>query len=89
MKPTISALWNGNLTPWEEVGVHHKELMQLNKITEECKEALLALLGENGEQAIEEFENALTDWECLEMEDAFIKGFCLGAKLVIESMTAK
>lgn len=89
MKPTISALWNGNLTPWEEVGEHHKELMQICKLVEERKEAIVALLDENGEQLVEEFENAMTDWECLEMEDTFIKGFCLGAKLVIEALTIK
>ena len=89
MKNTISALWNGNLAPWEEMGEHNRELMRLSGNSEKRKTELLRLLDDKGKELLEQYENAIGNWECLEIEDAFIKGFCLGAKLTAESLISK
>ena len=49
----------------------------------------LRVLDDKGKELLEQYENAIGNWECLEIEDAFIKGFCLGAKLTAESLISK
>lgn len=86
MKNTISALWHGQLHPASEQVVLSQEGLQVKRYFERNREKLLELLDEQGKELLEKIEECNNELCAYELEDAFLKGFSLGARLMGEAM---
>jgi len=88
MNNTISALWHGEINPEGERVVLPQEALEAKRYFERNKEKLLALLDEQGKELLEKVGECNNEMVTYELEDAFVKGFSLGARLMAEAMTA-
>ena len=87
MKRTLLELWNTNLgelrTRTESKAQYDEVLTLIDKHHKRLEE----LLNDEGKTVLEKFEDCYGEMESIECENAFIRGFCLGAKLMIEVLS--
>ncbi|MBR7111901.1 MAG: hypothetical protein IKC75_03130 [Clostridia bacterium] len=86
MSDILKKLWNGELEPWSEKWEKESEVRELMGLLERHKESLESELGEKGKDTLKKYEDCYMEIENLGCEDAFIKGFTLGVKLVAQSL---
>ncbi len=87
MNNIISALWHGQINPESERVVLPDEGLEVKRYFERNKTKLSELLDEQGKELLEKVEECNNELALFELEDAFIKGFSLGVRLVAEAMT--
>ncbi|MBQ8357001.1 MAG: hypothetical protein IJX39_04235 [Clostridia bacterium] len=86
MKSTIMQLWNGELAPWSERELKHKEVSQLAQYIEGHCDSLASGLDKTGKETLEKLRNDYDELARVESEDAFLKGFSLGVRLMTEAL---
>lgn len=86
MKTTLLDLWNGNISPWSEQEHPIEEIRTLVGLIEKNSQNLSLLLDDHGATVLEKLEAYYDELMMLEREDAFVRGFSLGVKLVTEAL---
>lgn len=83
---TILDLWNGNIAPCEHCGAHDPEVNQLISLIEQNRENLSRGLTEAQMETFQKYIDCSEEYLLRMLELAFIDGFCLGGKLILETL---
>ncbi len=86
MKDTLRDLWNGELELWSEEWEREREARELVGLRERHKEALQKVLDANGKEILKKYEDCYEELESIGCEEAFIKGFSLGVRLIAQAL---
>ena len=86
MENILSELWNGNLAPCEMRDRRQEEIGALIELLRRNKEDIFRQVDGVGREAVEKLEDCHGELEYIYSEEAFIKGFSLGVRLVFEAM---
>lgn len=84
---TITDLWNGNIAPCEHCGSHDAEVNHLIGLMEQNRENLCRGLTELQKETFQKYIDCSEEYLLKMLELAFCDGFCLGSKLMIESLS--
>lgn len=84
---TLEDLYYGNLFPHEKVSKLDDEMKELLGLLNRNEEKLLATLSDEKKETFEKYKDCNREISEISERQAFITGFKLGAKIVIESMT--
>ncbi len=87
MVQTISDLWNGDLAPFDNCGVHDGPAKELGRLRERSREALERELTDSQKVFLQAYTDASENYLFRMMELAFGEGFCLGSRLSAEALT--
>ncbi len=82
MTKTITALWNGEIAPFNEIGKHDAALKHVEKRMRRSLEEL------RGDQSLERYDkcsDCICEYVGLCTQNAFQDGFSLGVKLTAEA----
>ena len=83
---TIIDLWNGNIAPCEHCGSHDPQLNQLLLLMERHDTDLRKNLTPLQQEVFQKYIDCSEEYLLRMLELAFSDGFCLGSKLVVESL---
>lgn len=83
---TITDLWNGNIAPCEHCGCYDVEVNHLIGLMERNRESLCNGLTQLQNETFQKYIDCSEKYLLKMMEHAFYDGFCLGSKLIIESL---
>ncbi len=86
MSQTISDLWNGNIAPAEHCGAHDTQVNQLVGLMERNREKLCEGLTAAQKETLQKYIDCSEAYLLRMLELAFCDGFCLGGKLVMETL---
>lgn len=86
MKSTIEELWYGNITPCENCGVKDTEIERLVKLMGEHEDKLRNELAEQHRLLFQQYVKWSDRYACDISAQAFRDGFCLAAKLIVETL---
>lgn len=84
---TITDLWNGNIAPCEHCGSHDAEVNHLIGLMERSRENLCGGLTQLQKETFQKYIDCSEEYLLRMLELAFCDGFCLGSKLVMESLS--
>ena len=86
----LEDLWFGNISPWERPfrkdGAAYAELLAL---VVRHQEDLLSRLNDEEKEIFEKFADCTTEMHDLTEREAFVKGFTIGAQIIIEVMATR
>lgn len=88
MKPTMEALWKGDIAPGPNCGVYSRRLEQLSILSDRKLEQLKAALDPTQLQLLEAYQDTAAQHSLVLTEQAFQDGFCLASRLLCEAFTA-
>ena len=83
---TIIELWNGNIAPCEHCGSHDPQINNLLGLVERNREKLSCGLTETQLEIFQKLLDCSDEYMLRMLELAFYDGFCLGGKLVMETL---
>ena len=83
---TLIDLWNGNIAPCEHCGSHDSEINHLFGLKERNREHLSRGLTEAQMETFQKYMDCSDEYLFRMLELAFSEGFCLGSKLVMETL---
>lgn len=86
MPQTIKDLWNGNIAPCEHCGSHDPVVNNLIGLIERTREKLSGGLTEPQKEILQKYIDCTEEYLLYMLELAFCDGFCLGGKLVMETL---
>jgi len=86
MTQTIIDLWNGNIAPCEHCGSHDPLLKELLQLIERHDTDLRKKLTPVQQEVFQKYIDCSEEYLLRMLELAFSDGFCLGSKLVMESL---
>ena len=86
MPQTIIDLWNGNIAPCEYCGSHDPQLNQMIGLIERNRDALYEKMTEVQRDTFQKYIDCSEEYLLRMLELAFRDGFCLGSKLVMETL---
>ena len=86
MKKLISDLWNGNIAPCEHCGAHNPEINRLHGMIEHSREKLRGELTDEQQLLFQKYIDCSESYLLRLMELAFCDGFCLGGRLIMETL---
>lgn len=89
MKSTIEELWYGNIAPCENCGVKDAEIERLAKLMGEHEDKLRNELGDQQKVLFQQYVTWSGRYACDISACAFRDGFCLGAKLIVETLAVE
>ncbi len=85
----LEDLWFGNISPWERPFKKDSEYAELLVLVVRHQEDLLGRLNDEEKEIFEKYADCTTEMHDLNERIAFIKGFTLGARILIEVMTSQ
>jgi len=85
----IEDLWYGNISPWERPFKKGSAYAELLALVVRHQEDLLSRLNDEEKEIFEKYADCTSEMHDLTEREAFIKGFALGARIIIEVMTTK
>lgn len=85
MKNIISELYHGNVHPENTVFTADSEYAGYLKTVTHNQDKLNAVLGDEEKELLTELIAAESDLRCGSEEDAFIKGFRIGARFILDT----
>ncbi|MBR6787805.1 MAG: hypothetical protein IKM26_07770 [Clostridia bacterium] len=88
MTKTIAQIWKGTLDPARYSGADQPAVRELADCLEQDAEELAKELTEEAKEQFRCYCDRMNDYIALINEQAFCDGFCLGAKIVTEALTA-
>ncbi len=88
MTKTIAQIWKGTLDPARYSGADQMAVRALADRLEQDAEQLTKILMEKEKAMFQDYCDRMNDYVALMNEQAFCDGFCLGAKIVAEALTA-
>ena len=83
---TIAELYNGKLCPIRNLGRFNDEIKHLETLIEKTREDLESKLNDEQRTSLKKFEGNINEYMCLLSEEAFCDGFCMGTKVIAESL---
>lgn len=83
----LENLWFGNITPVDRKLVRGSEVKKLLEKTTASENIFTAELSAEGQRAYTEYSKLMGDISAISECDAFCKGFRLGARLMIETLS--
>ena len=86
MQQTIIDLWNGNIAPCEHCGSHDPVINKLMSLMERNQEKLSSGLTEAQMETFQKYTDCSDEYLLRMIELAFCDGFCLGSKLIMETL---
>ena len=86
MHQTMKDLWNGNIAPCEHCGALNPKINRLHAMIERNRENLSKDLTEAQIEIFQEYVDCSEEYLLQMLELAFCDGFCLGSKLVMETL---
>lgn len=84
MKQTILEIWNANMLDMRKHCVAQSRSRELAGLLDKHHTRLEQLLNDEGKELLEKFEDCYNEMESVECEAAFVSGFVLAARLMIE-----
>lgn len=87
MPQTIIDLWYGNIAPCEHCGSHDPEANHLISLIERNREALCENLTAEQKETFQKYIDCMEEYLLRMLELAFCDGFCMGSRLVMESLS--
>lgn len=87
MQQTITDLWNGNIAPCEHCGSHDAEVNHLIGLMERNRESLCNGRTQLQNETFQKYIDCSEEYLRKMLGLAFNDGFCLGSKLIIESLS--
>ena len=85
----LEDLWFGNISPWERPFKKDSAYAELLALVLRHQEDLLGRLNDEEKEIFEKYADCTSEMHDLAEREAFIKGFAIGARIVIEAMTTK
>lgn len=85
MKETLLDLWGGKIAPWSDFVTKCEKEKHLYELVERNRDKLKAMLDDKGLVMLEAFDDRYGELQCFLCEEAFVKGFSLGVKLLTEA----
>ena len=83
----IEDLWYGNIAPWEREIKRSSDYADVLERIVQIEADLHARLNDEEKEILERFVNCTNEMCCISEREMFVRGFTLGAKLIIEVMT--
>ena len=80
----LEDLWFGNISPWERPFKKDSEYAELLALVIRHQEDLLSRLNTDEKEIFEKYADCSTEMHDLTEREAFVKGFTLGARIIIE-----
>ena len=83
----LEDLWFGNISPWERPFKKGSAYSELLTLIARHYDGLIGRLNDEEKEIFEKFSECSTEMHDLTEREAFVKGFTLGVKIIIEVMT--
>ena len=83
----LEDLWFGNISTWERPFKKNSAYAELLVLVVRHQENLLGRLNEEEKETFEKYADCSSEMHDLTEREAFVKGFTLGARIIIEVMT--
>ncbi len=83
----LEDLWFGNISPWERPFKKDSAYAQLLALVIRHQEDLNGRLNDEEKEIFEKFSECSTELHDLTEREAFVKGFTIGAQIIIAVMT--
>ena len=87
MKKTLIDLWNGNICPCDGSSQQDEEDKMLLTLIVKYQDQVLEHLDEQGKESLEKLIFSIDESWSKSCDNAFIQGFSLATKLIIEALT--
>ena len=85
----LEELWYGNLAPWEKGFKDCDEYSELLRLVIRHIDELRERLNDEEKDMLETFTECNTEMHGIAEREAFVRGFTLGARIIIEVMNRK
>ena len=83
----LEDLWFGNISPWERPFKNDGTYSELLSLVVRHQEDLFSRLNDEEKEIFAKFTDCTTEMHDLTEREAFVKGFTIGARIIIEVMT--
>ena len=87
MKKIIAKIWNGDLDPVQHLGEGNHKMSHLEYLIYQNHEIIEKGIDEDTKKDFKKYNNCMSEYVSVVMEQAFCDGFCLGAKITAEALT--
>ena len=84
----LEELWFGNISPWERPFKKDSAYAELLALVIRHQEDLNRRLNDEEKEIFEKFSECSTEMHDLTEREAFVKGFTIGAQIIIAVLTA-
>ena len=85
----LEDLWFGNISPWEREFKKDSEYAELLALVVRHQEDLLGRLNDEEKEIFEKYTGCTDEMHDMTEREAFVKGFTIGARIIIEVMSNK
>ena len=85
----LEDLWFGNISPWERPFKKDSAYAELLALVIRHQEELNRRLNDEEKEIFEKFSECSNEMHDLTEREAFVKGFTIGARIIIEVLTAE
>ena len=85
----LEDLWFGNISPWERPFKKDSAYAELLALVIRHQEDLNGRLNDEEKEIFEKFSECSNEMHDLTEREAFVKGFTIGAQIIIAVLTAK
>ncbi len=85
----LEDLWFGNISPWERPFKKDSAYTELLALVVRHQEDLCGRLNDKEKEIFEKYADCSSEMQDLTEREAFIKGFAIGARIIVEVMTTK
>ena len=82
----LEELWYGRINPNRRTASEDKLDSELRKLISEKEDELAPLLSDEAKVILEDLRDNQVDLSCSNERKAFVSGFCLGARIMLEVM---
>jgi len=82
----IEDLWFGNISPWERSFKKDSPYAELLALVVRHQEDLLSRMNDEEKEIFEKYCDCASEMHDLTEREAFVKGFTLGCRIIIEVM---
>ena len=86
MKPTIAQLWNGEIAPIQYFKEHNPEIKNLEDLMQRNLEKLEPHLSETAQKTVKVYNDCITEYIYLVIQQAFSEGYSIGTRLLLEAL---
>ena len=87
MKPTIQALWDGNIVPGPNCGAGDTKTERLSIQMDDKREKLEGTLSEEHRRLLKKYIDCTDEYVRMLTAHAFSDGFCLASRLLTEALS--
>jgi len=83
----LEDLWYSNISPWERPLKKDSAYSELLALIIRHQDDLKSRLNDEEKEILEKYADCIADMHDLTEREAFVKGFTIGARIIIEVMT--